>query len=73
MKGLPRPAKRAWSSAARRVFDIGLLAGKGPNDTSWTISPERVTAIATLGAEIWITVYGAERRRIGRAVRKRAR
>ena len=73
VKGLPRPAKRAWSNAARRVFDIGVLAGSGPNDTSWTISPEHVAAIAQLDAEIMLTVYGAERRRSGGASRKRAR
>jgi hypothetical protein len=61
VKGLPGPARRVWAKATLRVFDIGISAGRGPHATTWSLPPKQVAAIARLGAEIRITVYGAER------------
>lgn len=62
VKGLPAPARRAWGKATLRVFDIGIAAGRGPHQTTWTLPPKQVAAIARLGAEVRITVYGADRK-----------
>jgi hypothetical protein len=61
VKGLPAPARRAWAKATLRVFDVGIAAGRGPRATIWSLPPKQVAAIARLGAEVRITVYGAER------------
>lgn len=71
VKALPAPAKRTWSAADRRIFDIGLQAGSRPHDTSWTISPDLISAVAKLHGEIRITVYAAERERRRRLPRRR--
>ena len=57
---LPRGARRSWAGASRRVFDIGIQGGRKPNDTRWTIPEKQVAALAKLGAEVALTVYGAE-------------
>jgi hypothetical protein len=71
VKALPAPAKRAWSAASRRIFDVGLQAGSRPHDTSWTIFPDLISAVAKLQGEIRITVYAAERERRRRLPRRR--
>lgn len=60
VQGLPRPARREWDRASRRTFDIGLAAGKHPHCSTWTVSPGQVAALAKLGAEVAITLYGAD-------------
>jgi hypothetical protein len=57
---LPRGARRSWAAASRRVLDIGIQGGLKPNDTRWTIPKKQVAALAKLGAEVAVTVYGAE-------------
>ncbi len=57
---LPPAAAKAWASASRRVFDIGIQAGKTPHETHWAIPADMVAALARIGAEITLTVYGAD-------------
>ena len=56
---LPRPARRSWAAASRRVFDVGIQAGLGPHETHWTIPSGLVAALARVGGEVAVTVYGA--------------
>jgi hypothetical protein len=57
---LPRGARRSWAGASRRVFDIGIQGGRKPHDTRWTIPEKQVAALARLGVDVALTVYGAE-------------
>ncbi len=66
---LPRSARRSWDAAARRIFDIGIQAGLQPHETHWTIPPKLIGALAKVGGEVVVTVYGA-RRRYGTARRR---
>lgn len=59
-RALPPAARRAWSAASRRVFDIGIQAGQTPHESHWTLSAEQVALLAKLNAEIVFTVYGAK-------------
>lgn len=56
---LPRSARRSWAAAARRVFDVGIQAGLQPHETHWTIAPKLIGALAKVGGEVVVTVYGA--------------
>lgn len=58
--GLPPRARRSWASASRRLFDIGVEGGLQPHESRWRISRQQVSALAKLGAEVALTVYGAE-------------
>lgn len=60
VNGLPPAARRTWSGAPRRVFDIGLQAGMKPHETHWTIPLDLIAALAKVGGEVGLTVYGAE-------------
>jgi hypothetical protein len=57
---LPAPARRSWAAASRRVFDIGIAGGLRPHESHWGIRHEQVAALAALGGEVILTVYGAE-------------
>ncbi len=59
VEALPRPARRSWAAASRRVFDIGIQAGLKPNDVHWTVRKEQVAALARVGGEVVLTIYGA--------------
>ncbi len=59
-EGLPPAARRSWAAASRRVFDIGIAAGLRPHESHWGIRHELVAALAALGGEVILTVYGAE-------------
>jgi len=65
VQGLPPAARRSWRAASRRVFDIGIHAGLGPHESHWCIRQEQVAALAKVGGEVVLTVYGAKWR--GRA------
>jgi hypothetical protein len=59
-QGLPPKARRSWAAASRRVFDIGIAAGLRPHESHWAIRHDQVEALAALGGEVILTVYGAE-------------
>lgn len=54
---LPDDAKRAWSRATKRVFDVGLQAGREPHMSQYDVSAETVARVAGVGGRIVITVY----------------
>ncbi len=68
---LPPAARRSWAAASRRVFDIGIAAGLRPHETHWAIRHEQVAALAALGGEVILTVYGAEGKRTALTSRSR--
>lgn len=59
-RALPPAARRAWSAAPRRVFDIGIQTGQAPHESHWTLSAEQIALLAKLNAEVVVTVYGAK-------------
>lgn len=66
---LPPGARRSWSRASIRRFDIGIQAGLKPHETHWLLPARVVAAVARVGAEVALTVYGAEVRRSRRGGR----
>lgn len=57
LEGLPEDAKLAWSRATRRVFDVGVQAGREPNDWCCEVSAETMGRLAELGAKMVTTIY----------------
>jgi hypothetical protein len=57
LKALPEPARKLWNAATVRSFSIGIQAGKHPNPCDFKIDGETLKAVASLSAEIVITVY----------------
>lgn len=57
---LPSDARDAWDRATRRVFDIGIRSGFDLHSIQWRLSAEQVAALASLGVEVTITLYGAK-------------
>jgi len=61
IEGLNGEARRCWREAGRRVFDIGIQAG-GPERRAFEevrLTPDTLRRIASVGAEVQITVYPA--------------
>jgi hypothetical protein len=63
VNALPRMARTSWASASQRVFDIGIQAGLSPHETHWRIPSDLIAALAKIGGEVVLTVYGAKRGR----------
>ncbi len=63
VSALPRKARTSWVGASRRVFDIGIQAGLMPHETHWRIPSDLIAALAKIGGEVVLTVYGAKRGR----------
>ena len=59
--GLRGEARRSWTGARRRVFNIGLQAGTVPHSIEFQVSEAAVQAVARVGGEIVVTIYGAKR------------
>ena len=60
VRALPPDARGVWNSATRRVFNIGIQSGLTPHCTEWTLPTELLAALVEIGAEVTITLYGAE-------------
>ena len=55
---LPVTAKRSWSQASSRTFDIGIQAGLTPDRfEDVRLSPESLRHLSRLRANILVTVY----------------
>ena len=59
IESLPRPARRLWTTATKRVFDVGYQGGLTPHSREFDISHEAVAAIAALGGGMRVTIYVA--------------
>ena len=61
VNALPAEARALWDSATRRVFNVGVQAGLGPYRTEWALGVEALFALASINAELVLTIYGADR------------
>jgi hypothetical protein len=59
VKGLSPEALALWKGASRRVFDIGIEGVPGAQQEAHRLSPRTLRAVAAVGAEIALTIYGA--------------
>lgn len=57
IQALPPRARAIWESAESRCFDIGIQGGDHPHQTRYLLSQESMARIASLKADIAITVY----------------
>ena len=56
---LPPEARNLWDSCESRCFDIGIQSAAEPYSIPFSLSQQAVASLASVGAEIRITVYGA--------------
>ena len=73
VRDLPPGARRLWTKASSKEFDIGIQAGFERRSGEWVLEPEVVRTIADLGARIRVTVYSPLLIIDENAARKRAR
>jgi hypothetical protein len=57
LDGLPPGAKKLWSDASIREFDIGIQAGERPDSAEWVLDTSVLEDVAKAGARIRVTVY----------------
>ena len=57
---LPKPARRLWNEAAKRVFNVGYQSGFRPHCFESEISSAAVAAASRVGAAIIVTIYATE-------------
>jgi hypothetical protein len=60
---LPKPARRLWDQASKRVFNVGYQSGYHPRSFESEISSAGVAAAASVGASITVTIYPTEQKR----------
>jgi hypothetical protein len=59
---LPPQARRCWTAASSRVFDIGIQAGLAPrNFEDVRLSPATLRAVARVKGTVVVTVYAPYR------------
>jgi hypothetical protein len=56
---LPRSARRLWSQARIREFNVGIQAASKPHSFVLGLQPDTLAAAARVNARIGVTVYGA--------------
>ena len=59
IESLPGSARRLWTNASKRLFDVGFQGGLTPHSREFDISPKAVAGIAALGGTMKITIYVA--------------
>ncbi len=73
IRALSPAARCEWRRASKRIFDCGFDAGKQPFYSRWAVPSDLVDAIAEVGGELVLSIYGAEQGRAPKArVRKKA-
>ncbi len=60
IEGLPTEARAEWDQCTQRRFDIGIQAGLKPAATHYALDADLMTRLVRCGADVAITVYGAE-------------
>ena len=68
---LPTDA-RARGRRQLRDFNIGVQAGLEPRVSHWTLEAETIASLATIGAALTLTVYGARTDRVRCPNRRRS-
>jgi hypothetical protein len=56
---LPPSARRLWTGAQVREFNVGIQAGTHPHAFALNLQPSTLRALARVGARVGITVYAA--------------
>jgi hypothetical protein len=56
---LPPVARRLWTGALVREFNVGIQAGHHPHAFALNLQPATLHAVARVGARVGITVYAA--------------
>jgi len=56
----PPRARRLWTSATRRDFNIGIQGGAEPRAFEFALAPDTLKAVARLGARVVVTVYAVD-------------
>lgn len=60
VRELPRGPRALWDGASRRVLNIVIQAGRGSAPFSARLQKATLRGAVEIGAEIEVTVYGAE-------------
>jgi hypothetical protein len=60
LASLPPRARRLWSSATQRDFNIGIQGGSEPRAFEFALQPATLKAVARLGARVVVTVYAVD-------------
>lgn len=58
MLRLPRAARRLWNEATSRTFNVGIQGGRIPRCYELEIAPRTIREVASLKANLVVTVYG---------------
>ena len=59
---LPARARKLWTTATRREFNIGIQAEKAPASFELQLLPKTVAAVARVNATFVVTVYAPKKR-----------
>jgi hypothetical protein len=59
VQSLPLEAKNIWNECDFRKFNIGIQCGHGCYETSFPISEKTLTLLASIQAEIAVTIYAS--------------
>jgi len=57
LQSLPEPARAIWDRCELRSMNIGIQSAEKPHSALFTIPSSRVSQLASLQAEIVVTVY----------------
>jgi hypothetical protein len=57
---LPPDVRNVWDRASSRIFDIGLQSGREPFQETHRLTAETLRAVASIGAEIAVTIYALD-------------
>ena len=61
IESLDSSGRRLWDQCSVRRFNIGIQSGLGPNSTLYSLPAPLLARVASVGAEVIITVYGTRR------------
>ena len=62
VRSLPPSARRLWSGAQSRVFNIGLQAGLTPHSHELTLSQDTIEGVARVHGRLAFTTYAPDSR-----------
>ena len=60
VEALAPEARRLWAACERRTLNVGLQAGLRPHALELGLTHEALSRLAALGADLALTLYGAE-------------
>lgn len=60
IESLDHATRALWDQCTKKCFDIGLQSGLEPHCSQYSLSASHLQRLASIGAELVITVYGAQ-------------